>query len=340
MKILYIGQYSKGTTSKMRADQISNFFPSAIFNVIDIHIPFYKTNKIFRSIGVRFKKGKLISNINKYIQDNLVSSYDLAWVDKGVFINKTTLKKVRKVTKTLVHFTPDMAFYANKSRFFIDNINFYDFLITTKTAEINEYKKHVDVKKIIVVTQGFDKNIHKPYYTFNEKEDYISFIGLYEKSRDIVVQQIIDSNINIKIAGMGWTKFAERNKNRKNFSYIGKGLFSEDYSKFISKSIMGLGLLSKNFPEFHTTRTFEIPACNTALLTEKNIETKSFFSNDEVIFYESNEQLVERIKYYILHKNELKTISEKGRKKVVKGGYDYQNIIKKALKQAKILPSD
>ena len=37
------------------------------------------------------------------------------------------------------------------------------------------------------------------------------------------------------------------------------------------------GLLAKWVPELHTTRTFEIPACGTALVTERNSETALVF---------------------------------------------------------------
>ena len=52
--------------------------------------------------------------------------------------------------------------------------------------------------------------------------------------------------------------------------------YIEEYAKIISLSYFGLGLLSNWVPELHTTRTFEIPACNTCLITPKTIEIANF----------------------------------------------------------------
>jgi spore maturation protein CgeB len=320
----------------MRGLQIADYYKDSSFQVINIHIPFYKSHRVFRSIGVRFKLGPLIPRINKFIQSNLQEDYDLIWVDKGVFIKKETLLQLRKKSKKLVHYTPDMAFYANKTSNFIDHMDVYDFLITTKSAEISFYAEQVNKDKIILTKQGFDLNTHKPYNTFEEKEDYISFIGLFEESRGELIQQIIDVNIPVKVAGYRWEKFALKNKNNKNFTLIGKGLYSEDYSKFISKSIMSLGLLSKNFPEKHTTRTFEIPACGTALITEKNTETSTFYSEDEVLFFNSQKELITKISFYFENKQKLKKLSISGRENVIKNGCDYASIIKQLLKDINV----
>lgn len=342
MKLLYIGQYTEGTTSKMRANTISEIFPSASFKIIDTHIPFHVTNRLIRSIGVRYKKGGLISNINNFIfesvkRQSIDDKYDLIWVDKGVFITKKTLKCLRSRTKTLMHYTPDMAFYANKSSYFIKNMDLYDFVITTKSPEIDLYKKHVDAEKIILVSQGFDSKIHKPYNTFEEKENYISFIGLYEKHRGAIIQKIINSKIRVKVAGKRWEDFVSKNESNPYLSFSGNALYSQEYSKFISKSILSLGLISKNFPELHTTRTFEIPACGTAILTERNKEISTFYKENEVIFFDTQEDLIEKIKYFFENTKELKEITEAGKNRVTDSGFDYKTILSNILKKASLL---
>ena len=337
MKVLYIGQYSEGTTSKMRALQLASILENSDFDVIDTHIPFYKSHRIIRSIGARFKVGPLLSNINRFINRLLIHEYDLIWVDKGVFIKKKTLLKIRNKAKTLIHFTPDMAFYANKTSDFISNMDVYDYLVTTKSAELSFYEEKVDQHKIIFAKQGYDLQVHKPYFSFEEKESYVSFIGLNELSREVIIQKLIDNKIQVKIAGNGWNDFVNKNENNSYLEYVGTGLFSSEYSKFISKSMMSLGLLSKNFPELHTTRTFEIPACNTALLTEENKETSSFFESNEAIFYKNEDDLIEKIKYFLNNKQELKEVTVKGNNKVISSRCDYKSILQDILVKASIL---
>lgn len=335
MKVLYIGQYSDGTTSKMRGEVIRELLNPDDFNIIDIHVPFYNTSKFWRTIGFRFKIGCLISEINTYVLTTLVSFqinfYDLIWVDKGVFLNLNTINSLKKLTNKLIHYTPDMAFYANKSRRFERSIPLFDFLVTTKSNELPFYQKIAESEKIILTTQGFSKHGHKPYDEYEGKDDTITFIGLAEPNRFAVAEKLILNDIKLKLAGKGWSEFVKKYQDNSNLIYFGEGVFGESYSKLISSSKFAIGLLSKRFPELHTTRTFEIPACGTALLTEKNKETLSFYNNDEVIFYDDLDDLIKKIKYFQKHKEELKLITKRGYLRVHDSGYDYHSILLRVL---------
>lgn len=337
MDFLYIGQYTPGTTSKMRADQLNEILNPESFEIIDTHQPFYKTSKIFRSLGFRYKRGPLVVNTNRYIYQRLksypVEKFDLIWVDKGVYITKETTSLLRQKSNKLVHFTPDMAFYGNKSRYFINSISNYDFVITTKTVEASIYNRFIKSENLILTTQGFDNNTHKPLLHFSEKENVVAFIGLAESSRFHLVKELISSDIPVKVAGNGWSRFAKTHAHNSLFSYHGEGLYGENYTKFISSSLFSIGMLSKRFPELHTTRTFEIPACGTALITERNDETCSFFNEDEAIFYDTPEEMIEKIKYYQNHIEELELLTAKGRKRVVKDGREYKTILEEILKR-------
>ncbi len=337
MKFLYIGQYSNGTTSKMRADTIADILSDWQFDVVDTNIPFYETSKLMRSLGFRFQKGQLIKNINKYILNNLTSKYDFIWVDKAIFIKPQTTRILKTHTKKLIHYTPDAAFVINKSLLFQKSLPLYDFIITTKSFELDYYKNRADINKIIFATQGFDKNTHKPIVSFENKKNAILFIGRYEKNRANMIRLLLSEQINISVSGNKWKEFAKKHQNNKYFLWLGEGLYSNEYSKTISSYKISWGALSKLMPEKHTTRTFEIPACGTALITERNKETTKFFTNDEAIFYSTNEEFVKKIKYYLNNEEELKLISEKGYNKVIAKGYDYKSILRKTLIQTKII---
>lgn len=331
MKVLYIGQYTIGTTSKMRADQLRDFLNSAQFEVIDTHQPFFQTSRLFRSFGFRFKRGPLVTTINQHIISHLtnkhIEDYDLIWVDKGIFVTKKTTEILRHKAIRLVHFTPDMAFYGNKSCQFEKSLALYDFAITTKTKEIPLYHEKIGHDKTIFATQGFDIDLHQPYQAFINKDKAVAFVGLAEKSRYQILQNLVDSGIHLKLAGKGWKKFVHHNRNKVNFKFCGEALFGTEYANFISSNLFGIGLLSKKFPELHTTRTFEIPACGTALITERNSETSSFFTEKEAIFYNTPEEMITKIKYYQNNPEKLELLIDKGRARVIKDGRDYKTII-------------
>lgn len=316
----------------MRGECLKQLLQDYEFLIVNTDVPINATPKLLRSIGWRYKRGPLIRNINNYITRELNGnySYDLVWIDKGVFIDPEIVHTIGKNSRKLVHFTPDPAFTYHRSKLFYEALSLYDYCITTKSFEIESYKKYG--VKTIFCTQGYDPAIHKPYHNFREK-DGVVFIGHREDEREYIISQLVEKDIKITIAGNHWDKFAARRKHKSNLVYKGKGVFGDDYAKELSAALLGLGLLSKWVPELHTTRTFEIPACKTVLVTEHNPEIGSVFSDDEVIYYEDAEEAITKIEYYLDKKYKLMSLTENGYKKVTEGGYSYFEILAKVLKQ-------
>jgi spore maturation protein CgeB len=330
-EVLYIGQFTAGTTSRMRAEILEELLDAPI-QIIDIHKPFFQANNIFRSLGFRYKKGPLISLVNKFITKQLKPKYDLIWVDKAIFITPKTTRILRERTTKLVHFTPDTAFFDNYSNYFVKSLTYYDNIITTKSFDLANYLKLIPEEKLILATQGFNKGLHKPMHSFVDKVFGVTFIGLWEPSREKLVENLLENDILVYLAGKKWNAFVSK-MNNNSLNYLGEGLFSDKYVEAISKTNFSIGLLSKKFPELHTTRTFEIPACGTALITEKNQETASFFKEDEVIFYENEKQLIEKLKYFKENLDELASITQNGMNKVIEAGFDYHSILSTLLKK-------
>lgn len=312
----------------MRGEKLKALLPDWEFEVIDIDIPFQGQNRFFRSLGFRYKLGPAVTAINKFIQEHLKNDqYDLVWIDKAMLISPELTSELRKRTARLIHYTPDTAFYANRSRMFYKSIHHYDFLVTTKKFELSSYQNLVAKEKILLVTQAFDKKIHQPVVKFENKYNRVAFVGLYERPREDVIQLLIDNNISVTLAGFKWEEFVRKNKNNPLLEFKGSTVWEKEYTSLISSCFFSLGLLSKRFPELHTTRTFEIPACGTALLTERNEDTASFFTEEQVIFYKGPSDLINKIKYYQQDLEALKIVTDKGTKIVNGAGFDYQTIL-------------
>lgn len=335
MRVLYIGAYTDGCTSKMRGEQLKCILKPTQFDVIDTETALNLYPRIFRSIGWRFKIGPFISAINDMVDKSVITSYDIIWVDKGFFFKNNVISKLKNNAGVLIHYTPDTAFTFNKSRFFNSSVLYYDYCITTKSFELADYRKW-GAKKVLYCTQGYNKNLHKPMHKFEEKSG-VSFIGLYEKHRGKVIQALIDSKIQVTFAGVGWENFVKKNKSNTSLNYLGKALFAEAYVNVISGSLIGLGLLSKKFPELHTTRTIEIPACGTVLATEKTTEIDEIFNDDEVIYYNSTNNLIERIQDLLNNRDVLKRIAQKGQQRIVEGAFNYESIIRSLLNKMDLI---
>lgn len=323
MRFLYIGQYTDGTTSKMRGETLKQILKPAVFEVIDTHVPFFKCHPLWRSLAFRYKKGKVVQQTNTYILEHLSGLYEVIWVDKAVFISLKVTQKLRAKGKLLIHYTPDTAFEENVSQNFYKSLAYYDYAITTKSFEKAAYLIYINSEKLLYIPQGYNKNLHYPRHTYAEKDKGVVFIGLFESSRGEAIHTLLKHNIPVTLAGKNWESFLAKHKNDP-IRFLGESLFNDAYAEAISQSRFSLGLLSKRFPELHTTRTFEIPACGTALVTERNEETKQFYKDDEVIFFKNYKDMVEKILYYLEHDQALESLTCKGLEKVRSSGFDYE----------------
>lgn len=327
MKALYIGQCGEGSTSKMRYDLLQDIIKSPI-ELINSSIQIESSTLISKSLAWRFNSGPLVQSFNREIEMFLKASknnWDLIWIDKGVFIYSKNLKKLKTRTSQLVHYTPDTAFYANKSRHFYAGINTYDLLVTTKSFEIDKYRERVSENKIHLISQGYNPYIHYPKHRFEEKEFAITFIGLCEPYREFIINRILGNGFKVFVGGIGWNRFMKENGKNHNLIYLGEKIWDIDYTFAISRSNFGLGLLSKKFPECHTTRTFEIPACGTCLITERNEEIDGYFTDDEAIKFSTTEELLEKLNFFSNNVPKLKVLTNKGRSRIEQDQRDYKS---------------
>lgn len=326
-----------GCTTRMRGEYLQQLLQPEKFMVVDTDVPIYGTNRLFRSFGWRYYRGPLISHVNQYIKEQTKNEagFDLVWVDKGVFIEPAVLASLKKTGTLLVHFTPDTAFTSNRSHLFNGALDLYDYCITTKSFELDMYAE-AGARRVLYCTQGYDPALHRPWNGYQEKSGLV-FIGQNEPWREEVIARLLESGAAIKLAGAGWEGFVKSRGKNDLLTYLGKGLFHEAYARTVSGSLMGIGLLSKRFPELHTTRTFEIPACGTALLAEDNAETRTFYTDEEVIFFKDLKEMTEKVTYYLAHRAALQQLTEKGTRRVQAGEHDYPGILRNLLTQMGIV---
>ena len=334
MKALYIGILTDGTTSKMRADNLSGLLPATEWTLVDTDEVFRLAPRIWKTMAFRLKSGPLVNRINRQVIERAgESKYDLIWVDKGVYLWQSTVNHLRQKTDCLVHFTPDTAFYANQSRHFLASASQFDLLVTTKSFELDKYSEIVDREHVFLTTQAYDAGLHRPQDSSPIKKKAAVFIGLCESDREACVTALLKEGVPVRLGGRGWEKFLAQHADAPGLFFLGREMFGNEYIAEYSGAYAGLGLLSKRFPELHTTRTFEIPACGAMLATERNTETTQFFDEDEVLFFDSYDELALNLKNMFENPEMMKETAKKGCQRVLADCREYASVLSKVLTQ-------
>ncbi len=331
---LYVGILTHGTTSQLRASTLRELLPSTEWTQLDTDIPFLSCPRWARSLAFRLRVGPAIQRINEYAISQLGSSdYDIAWVDKGTCLLPATIRRIRDQSRRLIYYTPDTSFLANQSRFFNRTITLYDLVVTTKSFELAEFQRRIPADRIELVTQSFDHRLHFPRCRFSDKRREVVLVGLCEPNREQVVRALLDAKVPVRLAGKGWAPFCHTHRNCEHLQFSGEGLFGEAYADALSRASIGLGLLTKRFPERHTTRTFEIPACGTALATEGNEETRQIFDSNSAIFFRDVDDLVQSCCDLLNARDRLEQITTAGYTTVMNGRFSNNSVIRRILVQ-------
>jgi spore maturation protein CgeB len=339
MKAAYIGILTPGSTSRMRAECLRELTPDWTWEWLDTDPPLTSAARLWQSLAYRAQTGMAVSRVNAAVQEWIANrALDLIWIDKAIFLKPRTVQLLRDASRRLVHFTPDTAFHANRSRHFERTLGMFDLVVTTKSFEISEYRRRLDNDTVLLTTQGYDANVHYPRNKDAERRKEALFIGLAEPSREQCLDVLLEAGIPIRLAGRGWNKFRQRHHDDPNFTFEREDVFGDAYAALLSKTWLGLGLLSKRFPELHTTRTFEIPACGAVLATEATPDTTRFFSNSDAVFFSDYSNLIDRVTSLFggYGTEGLAQIAAAGRQRVVADGRDYATILSEVISHPRL----
>lgn len=286
--------------------------------------------RLLRSIQHRLQPKMLLKKLNSDIQEAAKQSneFKCAWVDKGVWIFPETVEFLKKHCGLTVHFTPDAQFLFNYSRHFFSSVTIYDALVTTKSFEIGHYKS-AGAANVILSQQSFCPIRYRQPWFVEVFSCDVGFVGRNELHYERLIKFLADEIVDTRIWGAQWGGA----KSRFPVGVVdGRCLWQQDYVNALASFKVGLGLLSKLFPEQHTTRTFEIPAAGSFLLAERTPEHLEFFKEGkEAEFFSSPEEMVSKAKFYLANEAARWRIAAGGHNRCKTSGYDIDSVLRRVL---------
>ncbi len=338
MKILYVGLLWCGGTCLQRMDAMEQLGHKIVPIDTEPEDARKRQNKLIYRVAKKVFGPKDLANTNKRILESVEKeSFDVTWIDKGVTIKAETLIKIKKISpRTIsVHYNPDDPFGAFRAgwRTFIRCAPLYDVHFVPRQENLVEYEK-LGCKHMYRFYFSYDRDFHRPVpITSVDRLRFggeVGFIGDYERERAEAILYLAKNTIPVRVWGPNWDrkcKYAHRNMKIED-----RPLWGGDYVKAICCFDINLNFLRRINRDLQTTRSVEIPACGGFMLAERTDEHLKLFEEDkEAVFFSSNDELLEKIRYYLAHPQQRKVIAECGRQRCLKSGYSNQDRLRKML---------
>lgn len=331
LRILYIGETSVNTTSKMRLDTLREMG----HNVCEVNTSPSEGPRGFKHFLYRlsnqFGYPMDIAGANKKVlQHSHGGHFDIVWIDSIRNISRKTLQafRCRCPEALLVSFIMDDPFTnvgASWQRF-LQAASYYDLHFVIRDENILELK-NVRAKQVYRYHKGFYPKVHRPVsLSLTESPSYdVFFAGHYEPKREADIAFLIEHGISVTVAHhkhYGWKKGHYWNIIKPHF--IEGGFYGDDYAKALCSAKIALCFYCQANRDKENSRMYEIPACGTFMLAERNSENiKMFEEHKEAKFFSSQQELLEKTKYYLTHSKERDQIAAAGRERCLKSGYSY-----------------
>lgn len=265
------------------------------------------------------------------------SAWDLVWLDKGLTIEPATLAEVKRRdgrTRVVGYSPDDMLARHNHSRQFLDGLAWYDAFFTTKSYNVAELKA-LGCPAVFFVDNAYDPGTHRPVaLTPSERQALggeVGFIGSYEQERAASMRVLARDGIPIRVYGGNWTRRGR--KRVPELAIEGRTMIANDYAKVICAFDINLHFLRKVNRDQQTTRSIEIPACGKLMLAERTPEHLALFEDGvEAVFFDSDDELLDKTRYYLKHPALADQIGQAGRARCLRCGYSNHQRVRQMLK--------
>lgn len=336
MRILYVGDLREGYPIRQRMVALQSLGHTVLG--VDTYVkknPYEFRHFLLRSKYWLFRKGIAelslddINSCNQSIR-GLCTEYqwDVIWLDKALSVTSSTIEYIKSKQKQsfILGFShDDMSARHNQSRQFLEHLPQYDLFVSTKSYNVPELI-NLGCKKCIFIGNGYDPSTHFPLSrisSVNGSLGTVGFIGAWENERDESITQLSKAGIRINIWGGGWQNSKCKSSNLNIYAH---DILGHHYTITLATLGIALCFLRKKNRDLQTTRSVEIPACGVFMLAERTDEHRELFKEGvEADFFSSQEELIDKTKFYLKHPGIRTRIAAAGYRRCQNSGYSNNN---------------
>ncbi len=342
LRILYYGVLRGNSGSRFNGLKAPGHTVEAVFRGSKHLIE--EVWKPLRALEWRVCNGPTTWRINRmFLRKAREFRPEVVWVEKGRLVYPSTLRRIRDATGALlVNSHPDNFMEPHqRSRHYDRCIPLFDAIFTPREAHFQAYRER-GARHVGKYWKGYAPELHFPEeLTEEEEKKYradVVFVGHHEENRGPTLSALCRAVPNMKIYGRFWRRCP-------------RGLFppgvvqyrqapGHEYRKVLCGSKIAVQILSRWACDTQTSRSFEIPACGVMMLAERNGDHLACFEEDtEAVFFSTDEELVDKAKFYLAHEELRRRIAQAGRRRCVESGYSNHERVRAMLEEALATPA-
>lgn len=222
---------------------------------------------------------------------------------------------------------------------------YFNWIITYDGRAVAKYKS-IGCKNIVHHQPGVDLGMFKKLEGRSKDID-VSFVGVWNNPRQKLIDYLRAAGINIYVRGLGWPDGVVKDQDDLNdiinrskiVLSLNTPAFYVGWRPLVSLIFRRAGIgetgsrikfdgwnfwgnlrlwLDKRNAQVKS-RHFEPSACGTFQLTEDADDLREYFKlGEEIVVYKDNEDLVEKIKYYLAHDKEREEIARRGYERTIR----------------------
>jgi spore maturation protein CgeB len=188
---------------------------------------------------------------------------------------------------------------------------------------------------------GYKPSVHFPETPRTKEERarfecQIAFIGTADADRlPVLLPLLREYGPGLAVYGSGWERFPEM---RESWRGPANG---RDYRFAIGGARACLGLVRKANRDWHTMRTFEIPACGGMLVAERSSDHLEFFTDEaEALLFADVAELSGKLRRALADEPQRQKVVQGGAGRVEAGKHRYRDRLRTILELARTVGFD
>jgi hypothetical protein len=263
----------------------------------------------------------------------------VVWIEKGTEVFPRTLRALRRdPSRVLVYHNTDdwkarTRLHQLHWRFLLRGLRLYHLHFTSNLHNVKEFE-HLGLPSVHHMELAANPVFPDPAPVAEAERRALGaqagFVGHWEEATERALRRVADAGVSLKIYGPGWDRADLSGALGR--AVQGRPVYGLEYMRAILSFEVNIGIVSKWNRNHTASRTFQIPALGAFLLHERNeVVSELFREGVEAEFFGSDDELVEKCRYYSEHPDERARIAEAGRRRCIASGYFETDRVRDAL---------